>query len=199
LHEAFGDDPTTIGLAATKAKLDKCEERLIAAKSRQDATYNRYASTLESRNKTVASCSKATAPSSSSDGGKTKEKDNKSLKRKLKEPDDWKDHTGKTHLKHLHAFTVCKSMFALLWKLLDEYMKEMKDSGDEAATSKNVRLSEWPSHADLMDKIDNMSVRETLEYALNTVHEQSVVIYLTHHYNHDVVNAFTGVKLYLVD
>ena len=54
LHEAFGDDPTTVGLAAAKAKLDKCEERLIAAKSRQDAAYNRHVVTLlESRNKKV--------------------------------------------------------------------------------------------------------------------------------------------------
>jgi hypothetical protein len=30
LHEAFGDIPTTIGVAASKAKLDKCEERLIS-------------------------------------------------------------------------------------------------------------------------------------------------------------------------
>ena len=37
LHEAFGNDPTTVGVATTKAKLDKCKERLIAAKSRQDA------------------------------------------------------------------------------------------------------------------------------------------------------------------
>jgi hypothetical protein len=90
-------------------------------------------------------------------------------------------------------------MLALLWKLLDEYLEEMKDIGDEAATSKDVRLSELLTHADLMDNIDGMSVREILEYALNTVHEQSVVIYLTHHYIHDVVNAFTGDKLYLVD
>jgi hypothetical protein len=162
LHEAFGDDPTIIGLATAKAKLDKCEELLIVAKSRQDAAYNRYAATLESRDKTVASCAKAAASPSSSHGGKTKEKDNKSLKKELKEPDEWKDHTSETPLKHLHALAACKSMFALLWKLLDEYMEEMKDSGDEAATSKDVRLSELLTHADLMDKIDNMSVRETL-------------------------------------
>jgi len=76
LHEAFGDDPTVVGLAATKAKLGKCEERLIAAKSRQDAAYNRYVAALESRNKTAASCAKAAAPPSSSDGVKSKEKDN---------------------------------------------------------------------------------------------------------------------------
>ena len=76
----------------------------------------------------------------------------------------------------------------------------MKDNGNEAATSKDdVRLSELLTHADLMDKIDNMSMREILEYALKTVHEQSVIIYLTHHYNHDVANAFTGDKLCLVD
>jgi hypothetical protein len=65
MNEALlGDDPTSIGVAATKAKFDKCEEILIAAKSRQDAAYNRYATTLESRNKTVASCVKASAPPS---------------------------------------------------------------------------------------------------------------------------------------
>ena len=26
LHEAFGDDPTTVGVVAAKAKFDKCEE-----------------------------------------------------------------------------------------------------------------------------------------------------------------------------
>ena len=119
----------------------------------------------------VTSASKAAAPPSSSDGCKTKEKDKKSLQRKLKEPDEWKDHTGKTHLKHLHAFMACKSMSALLWKLLDEYMEEMKDIGDEAATSKDIRLSELLTHADLTDKIDIMSLRETLKYALDTVHE----------------------------
>ena len=121
------------------------------------------------------------------------------MKRKLKEPDEWKDHAGKTHMKHMHAFTACKSMVALPWKLLDEYMEDMKDIGDEVATSKNVRLSELLTHADLMDKINMMSVRETLENALNTVHEQFVLIYLTHHYNHDVVSAFTGDMLDLVD
>jgi len=33
-------------------------------------------------------------------------------------------------------------MFALLWKLLDEYTEEMKDNGDDAATANDVRLSE---------------------------------------------------------
>jgi hypothetical protein len=40
-----------------------------------------------------------------------------------------------------------------------------------------------------------MSIRETLDYALNMVHAQSVVVYLHHHYNHEVVTAFTGDKL----
>jgi len=44
-----------------------------------------------------------------------------------------------------------------------------------------------------------MSELELLEYAWNTVHEQSVVVYLTHHYNHEVVTAFTGDSLFLVD
>ena len=122
-----------------------------------------------------------------------------SLKRKLEEHDEWKDHAGKTHMKHMHAFTACKSMFALLYELLDEYKEKMKGNGDEAATAKDDRVSELLTHADIMNKIDIMSVREILEYALNTVYEQSVVIYLTDHYNHDVVNAFMGDKLYLVD
>ncbi len=51
-----------------------------------------------------------------------------------------------------------------------------------------------------MDRIDEMSVRELLEYALNFVHEQSVVVYFSHrHYSHDVFQAFSGDKFYLVD
>ena len=34
---------------------------------------------------------------------------------------------------------------------------------------------------------------------MNTVHEQSVVVYLTHHYNRAAVMAFTGDLLYVVD
>ena len=47
----------------------------------------------------------------------------------------------------------------------------MKSISDEAATSKDVRLLELLTHAVLVDKIDNMSVMETLEYAMNMVHE----------------------------
>ncbi len=62
-----------------------------------------------------------------------------------------------------------------------------------------MKLSELLTHADLKDKPENMSERELLEYALNTVNEQSVVVYLTHHYSHEVVTAFTGDSLFLVD
>jgi hypothetical protein len=75
----------------------------------------------------------------------------------------------------------------------------MANSGDSAATDRDVRLGELYTHKALMDRIDEMSVRELLEYALNFVHEQSVVVYLSHHYSHDVVQAFSGDKLYLVD
>jgi hypothetical protein len=55
-------------------------------------------------------------------------------------------------MKHLYAFTACKSMVALLWKLLDEDKEKTKDNGDEAATANEVCLSEMLTHADLMDK-----------------------------------------------
>ena len=44
-----------------------------------------------------------------------------------------------------------------------------------------------------------MSEREVLKYALNTVHEMPVAVYLTHHYSHEVVTTFTGDSLFLVD
>ena len=50
-----------------------------------------------------------------------------------------------------------------------------------------------------MGRIDTMLIRETLDYALNMAHEESVVVYLHHHYNLEVVAAFTGDKLYSVD
>ena len=75
----------------------------------------------------------------------------------------------------------------------------MADPHDAKEGSNEVRLSELLTHADLTDKLDDMSERELLEYALNTVHEQSVVVYLTHHYNHEVVPAFTVDSHFLVD
>jgi hypothetical protein len=78
-------------------------------------------------------------------------------------------------------------------------MEDIKGNGGEDATNKDVILSELLTHVDLMDKLDIFSVREVIEYALNTVHEQSVGICLSHHYNHDVVDAFTRDKLYLVN
>jgi len=75
----------------------------------------------------------------------------------------------------------------------------MANFGDPEEADKDVRLGELYTHKALMDRIDEMSVRELLEYALNFVHEQSVVVYLSHHYSHNVVQALSGDKLYLVD
>ena len=123
----------------------------------------------------------------------TKANDNKFLKRKLMEPDEWKDNTGKTHRKNVLALTACKSMSVILWRLLDFHVagadpNDARDNNEELLT-----------YADLTDQLENMSKREPLEYALNTVHEQSVMVYLTHHYSHEVVTAFTGDSLFLVD
>jgi len=75
----------------------------------------------------------------------------------------------------------------------------MKSYGDAAVTDKEVRMGELFTHKAPMGWIDNLLVRELLEYAPNFVHKQSVVVYLSHHYNHDVVQAFMGDKLYFVD
>jgi hypothetical protein len=120
-----------------------------------------------------------------------KANDNKFLKRKLKEPTSRKDPTGKTHRNHVLAFTACKSMSAILTRLMD-YHAAMADPNDAKDGYKEVHLSELLTHANLTDKLDDMSERELLEYALNTVHEQSVVVYLTYHYNHEVVYCVHG-------
>ena len=86
----------------------------------------------------------------------TKVNVNTFLQRKLKEPDEWKDHTGKAHRKHLLAFTACKSMSAILWKLL-YYHVAMSDPNDAKEGSKEVRLYELLTHANLIDKLDHMS------------------------------------------
>ena len=89
LVEAFGDDPAEVGATATKKKLDKFEERLIAAKPRLDGAYNRFAATVESKNKTVASIAKASGSTQgTSSAFYSKEKDNMIFKLKLKEPDE---------------------------------------------------------------------------------------------------------------
>jgi len=77
LFEAFGDDPTTIGVAAAKKKLDKIEKRLIAAKLRLDAAYNWFTATVELKNKSVASIANASGPThGSSSAAHPKEKEN---------------------------------------------------------------------------------------------------------------------------
>jgi hypothetical protein len=195
LVDAFNGDTMAEGYAAAIARADKFEARLVAAKARQDAAYNRYTSTVESTSKTVV----VIARKASDKEVDAKANDNKFLKRKLKEPEEWKDSTGKTHKKHKMAFDACKSMSSMLWELLDHHRDDMSQSGDAKATAKEVHLSELLSYSDMVDKLENMSVREILEFALNTVHEQSVVVYLTHHYIHDVVTAFTGDLLYMVD
>jgi len=111
LVDAFNGDATSAGFVVTNTKADKIEVRLIAAKARQEAAYNMYAATIESTNKAVVGSSKATTSSSKA---AAKVEDNKLLKKKLREPDEWKDHSGKTHVKHLQAFTAYKSMFAIL-------------------------------------------------------------------------------------
>ena len=78
---------------------------LIAAKAHQKAAYNMHAATIESTNKAVVGASKAAASSSKA---VAKVEDNKLLKRKRREPEEWKDTSGKTNAKHLEAFTACK-------------------------------------------------------------------------------------------
>ena len=96
--DAFNGDATAAGFITAQTKADKIEARLIAAKARQEADYNRYAATIESTNKAVVGASKA---ADSSSKAVVKVDDNKLLKRKLREPDRWKDPSGKTHVQHL--------------------------------------------------------------------------------------------------
>ncbi len=61
LLEIFGDTSKAVGAVAAKTRLDKCEERMIAAKLRLNGAYTRFAATVESANKTAASFAKASA------------------------------------------------------------------------------------------------------------------------------------------
>jgi len=80
--------------------------------------------------------------------------DGKLLKRKLKEPDEWVNHAGKTHQKHLQAFTACKSLSEIVWRLLDAFRLSMASSGDPETTDKDVRMGELYTHKALIDRID---------------------------------------------
>ncbi len=96
--EGFANDKDP-GVVKAQKKADKNEERLIVAKARQDAAYNRYDATVEVTSKTVASCGRSATGKAVDEALKLNDK--KLLKRKLKEPDEWKDHKGKTHVVHL--------------------------------------------------------------------------------------------------
>jgi hypothetical protein len=98
-------------------------------------------------------------------------------------------------------FTACKAMSAILWRMLYKFREELEANGevDASILSKNVRVAEILTFNDLTDKLDDKSSRELFEYALNMVHEQSMVVYLRHHYISEVVQSFTRDKLFLVD
>ena len=91
-------------------------------------------------------------------------------------------------------------MSAIMSKLHDAFRSKAGSTtgGSAADIAKDVALREMFTHTALMDRIDTISIHETLDYALNMVHEQSVVVYLHHHYNNEVVTEFTGDKMYLV-
>jgi hypothetical protein len=166
LVDAFNGDATAVRFVAAICRADKLEARMVVARARDETTYNRCAATVESTSKTVA----VIARKANDKEVDAKVNDNRFLKRKLKEPDEWKDHTGKTHRKPLLFFTACKSMSAILWSQLD-YHVALLDPNDAKERSKEVRLSELLMHVDLTEKLNDIWERALLEYALNTVHE----------------------------
>ena len=97
--DAFNGDATAVGYVAAPAMADKFEARMVDARARHETAYNRYAAIVESMNNTVAVIARKT----SNKEVDAKANDNKFLKRELKEPNEWKDHTGKAHRKHLLA------------------------------------------------------------------------------------------------
>jgi len=63
-------------------------------------------------------------------------------------------------------------MSAIIWELHDAFRAEAKLAGGRVEdTSKDVAMGELFTHSALMDRIDTMSIRETLDYALDMVHE----------------------------
>jgi hypothetical protein len=150
-------------------------------------------------NNTVASCARSVSGKGVDEVAKPNDK--KILKRKLKEPGEWKDNKGKTPNVQLQMFIACKALSAILWRMLDSFRDEAEANGktDASIMSNDVRLAELRTCNDLTDKLDDMSSRELLEYTLNMVHEKSVVVYLSLQYNNEVVQTFTGDKLFMVD
>ncbi len=74
-------------------------------------------------------------------------------------------------------------MSGILWRLFDNLRTEAEANGEVDASIlwRDVCLSELLTFSDLTDKLDEISSRELVEYALSMVHEQSVVVYLRHH------------------
>ena len=104
LVDAFNDNAVAVGYAAAIVIADKFEARMVAARARHETTYNRYAATIKSTNKTVT----VIARKAFDEEVDAKANDNKFPKTKLKEPNERKDHTGQNQRKHLSAFTACK-------------------------------------------------------------------------------------------
>jgi len=95
LVDAFNGDATAVGYVAAIARADKFKARLVAARARQETSYNREATNVESTNKTVT----VIARKASDEEVDAKANDNKFLKRKLKHTKPFTRHT--THIKQL--------------------------------------------------------------------------------------------------
>ena len=200
--EAGVDDAAS---QAVRARASELGARLAVALERQSAAIDRYSAFIVSLSESRHGAVNVDADRNNK--GKQKavdpEDDRKFIKRKLPEPKDgWKDQSGKTHRRHLDMMSYHKFMSKILWQLLDSLRKAAElnpEQYSEEDRAKGVKLARLLTLEDLDQRIDEFSVRQLLEMALNRLHESAHELYLRHIYSPSVADTFIGDDLFGAD
>ena len=118
------------------------------------------------------------------------------LKRKLPAPKDgWKDAKGATISVYTDRHLLYQQLFDIFWKLREAIRQQSAAAPDASNTAERalgVKRANLPDPEEFEDKLEAMTVCQSLELGLNQLHEAGCALYIRHRYNQAVVDNFLG-------
>ena len=182
------------------------EARLNGARVRLNAAVDRltaYSLAKLGSGPRAAAAHPAVAKDEDEAAEKLEKKEKKLLKRKLPAPKDGLlDKKGvilHTFRDRHCLFQHLTDMFFKLRDLLRDQAEAAPSALNEAERSKGVRRSNLPDPEDYDEKLEAMTVCETLELGLNELNEAGSALYIRHVYNPAVVDNFLGDEFFGAD
>ena len=123
-------------------------------------------------------------------------KEQRMLKRKLPAPKDgWKDLKGVTINVYTERALLYQDLFDIFWKLRKSVRDQAAlapDATNVAERMPGVKRANLPDPDDRAEKLEAMTVCQTLELGMNQLHEAACALFIRHKYNQAVVDNFVG-------